>query len=257
MSAVVTAPAAVAEYALRLGDDALILAQRLAEWSACAPELEEDIALTNLALDLLGQARSLLSIAGRHGGEGRSEDDLAYLRNEREFRNLRIVEQPNRDFGHTIVRQLLFSTYQLALYDKLSASADADLSAVAGKAVKEVAYHRDHAVKWTLRLGDGTEYSRRRMLDALERLWPYTAEMFETDELTAQLVQDGVAADPDTLRESWEPFVQDVLELATLPVPELGARRPTGGRRGRHGEVLGHLLAEMQWLHRSQPGVAW
>jgi ring-1,2-phenylacetyl-CoA epoxidase subunit PaaC len=257
MSATVSTPAAIAAYALRLGDDALILAQRLAEWSACAPELEEDIALTNLALDLLGQARSLLTIAGNRGGQGRSEDELAYLRSEREFRNLLIVEQPNRDFAHTVVRHLLFSTYQLGLYENLCASADEDLAAVAGKAVKEVAYHRDHAAKWTLRLGDGTHDSRRRMLDALERLWPYTPEMFETDELTARLVQDGVAADPAALRENWEPSVQDVLERATLPVPEHGTRRPTGGRHGRHGEVLGHLLAEMQWLHRSQPGVIW
>jgi ring-1,2-phenylacetyl-CoA epoxidase subunit PaaC len=253
----ITTRAERAEYALRLGDDALILAQRLGEWSACAPELEEDIALTNLALDLLGQARSLLALAGTRAGEGSTEDDLAFLRSEREFRNLRIVEQPNGDFAGAVVRQLLFSTYQLELYGKLSASVDEDLAAVAAKAVKEVAYHRDHAVKWTLRLGDGTRYSRRRMLYALEQLWPFTPEMFETDVLTAHLVEAGVAPDPALIRSSWEPFVQEVLERATLPVPELGTRRVSGGRRGEHGEVLGYLLAEMQWLHRSHPGVTW
>jgi ring-1,2-phenylacetyl-CoA epoxidase subunit PaaC len=257
VSPAVTERDAVGEYALRLGDDALILAQRLAEWSTCAPELEEDIALANLALDLLGQARSLLSIAAERGGEGRSEDELAYLRDERKFRNLRIVEQPNGDFAHAIVRQLLFSTYQLALYAELTASAEEDLAAVASKAVKEVAYHRDHAVKWTLRLGDGTGYSRRRMLDALDQLWPYVHEMFEADELTAQLVAAGVAADPAVLSATWEPFVHDVLQRATLPVPEPGVRRPSGGRRGEHSEALGFLLAEMQWLHRSHPGVTW
>ena len=247
----------VALYALRLGDDALILSQRLAEWSSCAPELEEDIALTNIALDLLGQARGLLTIAGRRDGSGRTEDDLAFLRSEREFQNLRIVEQPNGDFAQTIVRQLLFSTYQLALYSELTASADEDLAGVAGKAVKEVAYHRDHAVKWTLRLGDGTDESHHRMLDALERLWPYTAELFEADEVLDRLVRDGVAADPARIRATWEPSVSAVLDQATLAPPELGSRRPSGGRRGEHGEILGHLLAEMQWLHRSHPRVAW
>lgn len=259
MSAAVptAARADLAEYPLRLGDDALILAQRLGEWSACAPELEEDMALTNIALDLLGQARNLLTIAGEREGEGRTEDDLAFTRDERQFRNLRIVELPNGDFAHTIVRQLLFSTYQLALYAELQRSSDDDLAAVAAKAVKEVAYHRDHAVKWTLRLGDGTDESHRRIDAALERLWPYCAEFFEADELTGRLVEAGIAADPDVLRAAWDPFVASVLEQATLGIPETGRRHPSGGRRGEHGEVLGFLLAEMQWLHRSHPGATW
>jgi len=247
----------VAEYALRLGDDALVLSHRLAQWSASAPEIEEDIALTNIALDLLGQARRLLTIAGVREGQGRDEDDLAYLRPEREFRNLRIVELDNGDFADTIVRQLLFSTYQLSLYAELTASTDPDLAAVAGKAVKEVAYHRDHAVKWTLRLGDGTQKSHERSQAALERLWPYRHELFETDELTARLIDAGVAADPAVLRSTWDPFVAAVLDQATLTAPEDGARKPTGGRRGQHGEILGPMLAEMQWLHRSAPGVRW
>ncbi|MGH3429110.1 MAG: 1,2-phenylacetyl-CoA epoxidase subunit PaaC, partial [Mycobacteriales bacterium] len=157
MSTAVIAPEDVAEYALRLGDDALILAQRLSSWSASAPELEEDMALTNIALDLLGQARNLLTFAGAHTGTQRSEDDLAFLRDERDFRNLRLVELPNGDFATTIIRQLFFSTYQLALYEQLQHSPDCDLAALSAKAVKEVSYHRDHAIKWTLRLGDGTE----------------------------------------------------------------------------------------------------
>jgi ring-1,2-phenylacetyl-CoA epoxidase subunit PaaC len=247
----------VAAYALRLGDDALILSQRLAEWCSCAPELEEDIALANIALDLLGQARHLLSLAGRRDGSGRSEDDLAYLRSEREFLNLRLVEQPNGDFAHTIVRQLLFSTYQLALYAELTASADQELAAIAGKAVKEVAYHHDHAVTWAVRLGDGSEESRRRMLDALDQLWPFVGELFETDELLERLNACGVAPDPQLLARTWRPQIELVLEKAGLPMPELGARRPSGGRRGLHGEAFGYLLAEMQSLHRAHPGVVW
>jgi ring-1,2-phenylacetyl-CoA epoxidase subunit PaaC len=257
VSTAVAAPADVAEYALRLGDDALVLAQRLSEWSACAPEIEEDMALTNIALDLLGQARSLLSIAGEREAAGRDEDDLAFLRDEREFRNLRIVEQPNGDFAHTIVRQLLWSTYALALYAELTASRDPDIAAVAAKAVKEVAYHREHAVTWTLRLGDGTQESHDRMTQAVARLWPFHHELFEADALTDRLLEAGVAADPAVLRATCDPFVAGVLAEATLSVPEPGRRRPTGGRRGEHGEVLGHLLTEMQWLHRSHPGATW
>jgi ring-1,2-phenylacetyl-CoA epoxidase subunit PaaC len=257
VSTALVAPVEVAEYALRLGDDALILAQRLAEWSASAPEIEEDIALTNIALDALGQARNLLTIAGEREGLGRTEDDLAFLRNERELRNLRLVEQPNGDFAHTIVRQLILSTYQLSLYAELTASSDEDIAAIAAKAVKEVTYHHDHAVKWTLRLGDGTDESHQRMRAALTDLWPYHYELFEVDELLARLVAAGIAADPAVLQSTWEPRIRSVLEQATLPAPDSGARRPTGGRRGEHSECLGLLLAEMQWLHRSEPGVVW
>ena len=248
----------VAEYAVRLGDDALVLSHRLAQWSASAPELEEDIALTNIALDLLGQARNLLTLAGSREAAGRDEDDLAYVRNEREFRNLRLVELENGDFAETIIRQLLFSTYQLELYATLAArTEDIDLAAIAAKAVKEVAYHREHAVKWTLRLGDGTQASHRRAQTALDRLWPYRHELFEIDKLTAGLVDARLAADPRDLRQAWDLFVTSVLEQATLRVPDDVPRRPSGGRRGQHGEILGLLLAEMQWLHRSQPGVTW
>ena len=239
----------VATYALCLGDDALVLAQRLTEWSSRAPALEEDIALTNIGLDLLGQARALLTYAGELEGAGRSEDDLAFLRSEREFLNCQLVEQPNSDFAATIVRQLFFSTYQLALYRRLTDSTDPTLAAVATKAVKEVDYHRDHATGWTVRLGDGTEESHGRMQAALERLWPFTHELFEPDE-----VAGGV--NPTTLRSEWDDHIALTLKEATLERPADGWK-PTGGRRGIHTDHLGFLLAEMQHLHRSHPGAKW
>ncbi len=256
MSATATSTSDVALYALRLGDDALILAQRLGEWSSMAPELEEDIALTNIALDLLGQARFLLTLAGELEGSGRDEDELAFGRGEREFYNCLLVEQPNVDFAHTIARQLLFSTYQLALYEPLTGSADSGLAGIAAKAVKEVAYHRDHAVKWSLRLGDGTAASHSRMQDAIERLWPYTHELFESDELVERLAVGGVAVNPAGLCDSWGQFIGATLGEATVTVPET-SWRPSGGRRGEHTEAFGHMLAEMQWLHRSHPGASW
>jgi ring-1,2-phenylacetyl-CoA epoxidase subunit PaaC len=249
-------PADVSAYALRLGDDALVLAQRLVEWSSRAPALEEDIALSNIALDLLGQARSLLAHAGHTDGTGRSEDNLAYQRSEGEFTNCQLVEQPNDDFAVTMARQLFFSTYQLALYRRLAGSRDETLAAVAAKAAKEVDYHRDHAAGWTLRLGDGTEESHRRMQAAVDRLWPFTFELFEADGLTDRLVTSGTAVDPAGLRDEWDAHVDSVLAEATLTRPTEGWR-PGGGRRGRHTEHLGYLLAEMQHLHRSHPGARW
>jgi ring-1,2-phenylacetyl-CoA epoxidase subunit PaaC len=243
-------------YALRLGDDALVLAQRLVEWSSRAPALEEDIALSNIALDLLGQARSLLAYAGESEGAGRSDDDLAYLRPEGEFTNCQLVEQPSGDFAVTMGRQLFFSTYQLALYRRLTGSTDETLAAVAAKAAKEVDYHRDHATGWTLRLGDGTEESHGRMQAAVDQLWPFTFELFESDELTDQLVAGGMAVDPASLRAEWDAHVEAVLAEATLTRPGDGWQ-PDGGRQGRHTEHLGYLLAEMQHLHRSHPGARW
>jgi ring-1,2-phenylacetyl-CoA epoxidase subunit PaaC len=256
MSTTIVAPADVAEYALRLGDDALILAQRLGEWASRAPEIEEDLALTNIALDLLGQARGLLTRAGELEGCNRSEDELAYLRPEREFTNVLLVEQPNGDFAMTIVRQLLFATYQLALYERLQHSVDVTIAGVAAKAVKEVAYHRDHAVQWTLRLGDGTVESHRRMRAALVRLWPYVPELFETDALIERLAAARIAVAPADLRPQWETSVRSVLAQATLDVPAT-TWQPSGGRRGRHTEPFGYLLAELQSLRRTYPEVTW
>jgi len=243
-------------YALRLGDDALILAQRLSEWASRAPEIEEDIALTNMALDLLGQARELLDYAGTVEGAGRDEDDLAYLRTERDFCNVHLVEQENGDFAHTVARQLFFSTYQLALYEELISSTDELLAGVAAKGVKEAAYHRDHATQWVMRLGDGTDESHRRMQAAVDRLWPYTAELFDADDVEKTLALQGAAVDPSTLSSRWDDAVADVLHSATLTVPAT-IWSSHGGRRGVHTETFGYLLAEMQYLHRAHPGASW
>jgi ring-1,2-phenylacetyl-CoA epoxidase subunit PaaC len=226
---------------LSLGDDALILAQRTAEWTTRAPELEEDVALANIALDLLGQARMLLTYAGELEGAGRDEDALAYRRDEPEFRNVLLVELDNGDFAHTMARLLIFSSYQVRLYERLATSPDSTIAAIAGKAVKEVVYHQDHAVQWTLRLGDGTEESHRRMQAGLDAMWPYAYELFEPD---------GVGFD------EWSSTVDDVIARATLERPTTDWR-PTGGRRGIHTEAMGPLLAEMQVLHRAHPGARW
>jgi ring-1,2-phenylacetyl-CoA epoxidase subunit PaaC len=247
---------AVATYALRLGDDALVLAQRMGEWIANAPQLEEDVALGNIGLDLLGQARTLLTYAGQVEGRGRSEDDLAYLREERSFVNVQMVEQPNGDFAVTMARQLFFSTYQLALYDRLQHSADETLAGVAGKAVKEVDYHRDHATQWVLRLGDGTDESRRRMQAGLATMAPFVDELFDGDDLERSLAAEGVAVDPTTLRPEWDSYIGAVLTEAGLELPE-STWTARGGRQGIHSEPFGFLLAEMQHLHRSHPGASW
>ncbi|MFJ9005000.1 1,2-phenylacetyl-CoA epoxidase subunit PaaC [Streptomyces canus] len=230
--------------ALALGDDALVLSHRLGEWAGHAPVLEEEVALANIALDLLGQARLLLSMAG-------NEDDLAYLREERAFRNLQLVEQENGDFAHTIVRQLYFSTYQHLLYAELTAG-DGPFAPLAAKAVKEVAYHRDHAEQWTLRLGDGTEESHERTRRACEALWRFTGEMFQPVE--------GVDVDWERMEAAWLASVGEVLRRATLTVPEgprTGAWAAGAGRQGLHTESFGRMLAEMQHLHRSHPGASW
>ncbi|MFF3729985.1 1,2-phenylacetyl-CoA epoxidase subunit PaaC [Streptomyces sp. NPDC002476] len=230
--------------ALALGDDALVLSHRLGEWAGHAPVLEEEVALANIALDLLGQARVLLSLAG-------DEDELAYLREERAFRNVQLVEQPNGDFAHTIARQLYFSAYQHLLYERLAASGGpfADLAA---KAVKEVAYHLDHAEHWTVRLGDGTDESHERMQRAVDALWRFTGELFQPVE--------GVEVDWPSLQDSWSKSVTDVLERAALTVPD-GPRSTAwtagAGRQGIHTEPFGRMLAEMQHLHRSHPGATW
>jgi ring-1,2-phenylacetyl-CoA epoxidase subunit PaaC len=245
---------ALAAYVLGLGDDALILAQRLGEWITRAPQIEEDIALGNIALDLLGQARTLLSYAGQIEASGRDEDDLAFLRDEREFRNLHLVEIENGDFAVTMVRQLIFSAYQFEMYGALLTSADPTLSALAGKAVKEVDYHRDHAAQWVLRLGDGTPESHDRTQAALDQIWPYVEEIFDSTDTIAAL--PGIAADPAALQLPWSPYVENVITQATLTLPT-PTWRSRGGRAGYHSENLGHLLPDMQNLHRSHPGATW
>ena len=246
----------VSAYALRLGDDALVLGQRLCEWATRSPQIEEDVALLNLALDLLGQARSLLTRAGELEGRSRDEDALAFLRDEPEFVNALLFEAENGDFGRTMARQLLVSAYSVPLWQALSSSTDEVLAGIAGKAVKEAAYHLDHARSWVVRLGDGTEESHRRVQQGLDEVWPYSFELFERDELVDRLVARGVAADPDLLLPQWEATVRSALDEATLEIPQT-TWRPTGGRSGRHLTSFGYLLAELQHLHRSHPGARW
>lgn len=249
-----TPDADAAELALRLGDDALILAQRLSHWISRAPELEEDIALGNIALDQLGHARSFLTYAG--GLDGRSEDDLAYFRREHEFRSVQLFEQPNGDFAVTIARQFAVSYYQFELYRRLAESSDAMIAGIAAKAVKEVDYHRDHSAQWVLRLALGTEESRARMIHGLEVVWPYVDELFRDDELTGRLSDAGVAVQPSSLRADFDRLTGEVLAEAELEVPKVQPA-PGGGRRGLHSEHLGYLLAEMQVLAREHPGASW
>jgi ring-1,2-phenylacetyl-CoA epoxidase subunit PaaC len=244
------------DYVLGLADDALVSAQRMGWWISRAPQLEEDVALANIGLDQLGQARTLLAYAGEVEGDGRGEDDLAYLRDERDFRNVKLVERPQTDFGVAMARLLVFATWQSALYAALARSTDHTLAGVAGKAVKEVAYHLDHAHQWVLRLGDGTDESHARMQAALDAEWPYVEELFDGTTVDAGLVAEGVAVDPASLREPVLGRITAVIEEATLSVPEVAAT-VGGGRRGLHTEELGYLLAEMQHLTRSHPGVTW
>jgi ring-1,2-phenylacetyl-CoA epoxidase subunit PaaC len=246
----------VARYALALGDDALVSAQRMGEWIASAPQIEEDIALGNIALDLLGQARSLLTYAGSLMDPVATEDDLAYFRDERDFLNVQLVERPNGDFAVTMARLLVLSTYLHLLYSRLQHSADETLAAIAAKAVKEVAYHQDHATLWVLRLGDGTEESHTRMQAGLDEEWPYVEELFGDEYVDPALVGQGVAVAPSTLRGDFDRQVDDVLARATLTRPEVSPA-VTGGRRGIHSTPMGYLLAEMQHLARSHPGATW
>ncbi len=242
----------VAEYAMRLGDDSLILSQQLAWWVSRSPELEEDLALGNLALDLLGHARALLHFAGT--ASNRSEDDLAFWRDEPEFLNCWLVEQPGTDFGDMIARQLYFSIYQVQLYTALLTSADESLAAIAAKAEREVRYHQDHAVQWILRLAGGTEESRERILIALNDMWPYVDELFTDDDLTDRL--DGIAARPSSLRAGFDETINAVFAEAGIEIPTAKPAM-TGGRQGRHSTLLGYILAELQWLPRRHPGAKW
>jgi ring-1,2-phenylacetyl-CoA epoxidase subunit PaaC len=244
------------ESVLRIADTSLILGQRLSEWCGHGPVIEEDIALTNIALDLIGQARLLLTHAGTLEGQGRDEDRLAFLRAEREFRNLSMVELPNQDFGRTILRNFLVAAWQAPLWSELRSSSDAELAAIAEKSAKETRYHLQHAADWTVRLGDGTAESKRRMQRALDTLWPYTAEFFADDELDRAANAVGLTPLPSALQAAWESTVLPVLAEATLTLP---ARTPflSTGRQGRHTEHMGHLLAPMQAMQRTYPGCTW
>ena len=244
------------QYLLRIGDTALILAQRLAEWTGHAPVLEEDIALANMALDLLGQARAVLAHAGAVDGQGHDEDQLAFLREERDYRNVTLVELPRGDFAVTVVRNTMMATFLQLLWERLADSADAELAAIAGKAVKEARYHQQHAADWLLRLAGGTEESRRRTEKALAGLWPYHAELFAADAVDEQAAASGLGPRWSELREPWTTAMTQILGEAGLAVPTTLPFLSTG-KRGVHSEHMGYILADMQHLQRAYPGGVW
>lgn len=243
-------------HVLRLGDLSLVLAQRLGEWVGHAPALEEDLGLANVALDLIGQARLLLTYAGELEGRGRGEDDLAFLREHGEYSNPTLVELPNGDFGRTIVRQVLVDAFQLESYERMTASSDERLAAIAAKSVKEIRYHLRYSGGWLVRLGDGTDESHARVQSALDGLWPYTVELFAEDELDRTMAEHGIAPRLSEVQAGWSTRIDQVLAEATLTRPK---DRPHAwhGKRGQHSEHLGYMLAEMQYLQRAHPGARW
>jgi ring-1,2-phenylacetyl-CoA epoxidase subunit PaaC len=243
-------------YLLRLADTNLVLGQRLGEWVGHAPALEEDLGLANIALDLIGQARLLLTYAGEMEGRGRSEDDLAFLREPSEFVNLTLVEQPNGDFGHTIVRQMLLDAFQLELYEALQGSKDARLAGIAAKALKETKYHFRYSAGWVVRLGDGTDESHQRVQSAIDELWRFTRELFSADAVDEEMAAAGIAPVLADLEPRWSKRIDEVLVQATLRRPA-DVPYPWHGKLGQHSEHLGYLLAEMQYMQRTHPGATW
>ena len=247
---------ALFDYLLRLGDDSLILGQRLSEWTGRCPTVEVDLSIANIGLDLIGQATHFLEHAGRVEGQGRDGDRLAFHRDVLGFRNCLLVEQPNGDFAQTMARQFLFSTWQKMLFERLVGSKDELIAAVAAKAVKEVAYHQELSAEWVIRLGDGTDESRRRMAEGLEWVWRFVPELFEMDEIAIEMATRGIGADLSAFRGEFDSKVAAVIQEATLEQPR--DQRPIlGGRRGHHSEHLGHILATMQFLPRAYPDAQW
>lgn len=244
------------EYVLRLGDDSLILGHRLSEWCGHGPILEEDIAMTNISLDLVGQATSLLGYAGELEGKGRDADALAFLRFDRDYKNVLLVEQPNGDFGMTMLRQFFFDAYRKPLFEKLQHSTDQHLAAIAEKSLKETKYHLKHSSEWVIRLGDGTEESNARIQDSLNTLWRYTNELFFTDEVDAELVEKGIVPSLQEIQNEWNATVTAVLTEATLTIPTNNWKQE-GGRKGLHSEHLGYILAELQYMQRAYPNMQW
>ncbi len=245
------------QFLLRMGDNTLILGHRVSEWCGHAPVLEEDIALANTALDLIGQTQMWLGLAGEVQGKGKSADDLAFLRDAWDFRNVLLVEVPNGDFGRTLMRQFLFDAWHSIMLGRLLKSSDERVAAIAEKASKEVAYHLERSGDTVVGLGDGTEESRARMQEALDYLWPYVGEMFASDDVDAEMAAAGIAPDPSGLRDEFDALVGRVMSEATLDIPESRFAHK-GGRNGRmHTEHLGHLLTQMQWLQRAYPGATW
>lgn len=247
---------ALFEYVLRIGDNALILGHRVSEWCGLGPSLETDIGLTNIALDLVGHARVLLQYAAEVEGKGRSDDDLAFMRDIREFKNVLLVEQPNGNFANTIARQFLFDTFNYHFFAALANSKDETLVAIAKKSIKEVSYHYRYSAEWVIRLGDGTEESRQKMQEALNEVWDYAGELFVADEVENKMLAEGIGVDLNAVKELWEERVTAILKEATLDKPKDGWILK-GGKQGKHSEQMGFLLAEMQWMQRAYPGVEW
>ncbi|MBO0766896.1 MAG: phenylacetate-CoA oxygenase subunit PaaC [Hyphomicrobiaceae bacterium] len=243
-------------YLLRLADNALVLGHRLTQWSSRAPTLEEDIALSNMALDLVGQARALYTRACALAGDGRDEDQLAFLRDAHEFLNVQLIERPNGDFADTMARQLCYCAFAVPLWEALTRSRDAELAGIAAKAEKECAYHLRHGSEWVIRLGDGTAESHRRMQRAIDDIWMFTGELFEVDDVERAMIAAGIGTDASKLWPDWSDTVGEVLAKATLRRPADGWMI-SGGRRGIHTEHLGHMLAQMQFLQRAYPGATW
>jgi ring-1,2-phenylacetyl-CoA epoxidase subunit PaaC len=244
------------EYLLRLGDSSLIIGHRLSEWCGHGPILEEDIALINIALDFVGNATALLTYAAQVENKGRTEDELAYLRGERDYRNLLLTEQPNGDYAATIARQFLYDVYTFFLYEELKNSKDETIAAIAVKSHKEITYHLRHTTEWMYRLGDGTEESHQRLQTALNELWMYTSDLFDMNEVDELLIKEGIAADLNKVKAAWEKRVNEVITEATLQTPTTNIKQK-GSREGKHSEHLGFLLAEMQYIPRSYPGAKW
>ncbi|MCM2293926.1 phenylacetate-CoA oxygenase subunit PaaC [Allorhizobium sp. BGMRC 0089] len=251
-----TRQASLLEFLLRMGDNTLILGHRVSEWCGHSPALEEDIALSNTALDLIGQTQLWLGLAGEVEGKGRSADNLAYLRDGYEFRNILLVERPNGDFGKTLMRQFLFDAWNYLMLKALRNSSDRRIAEIAEKSFKEVSYHLDRSRDLIIRLGDGTQESHRRMQDALDDLWPYTGEMFASDAVDAELVEAGTIPAPQSLKAGWDEIVEEALSEGTLRKPADGYMHK-GGRRGVHTEHLGFILSELQFLQRAYPGATW
>ena len=252
----ITEDQAKLEYVLRLGDNALILGHRLSEWCSHGPVLEQDIAIINVSLDQIGQARNYYKYAAELSADGKDEDSFAYLRDAHEFRNLLITEQPNGNWADSLVRQFLFDTFNFFLIEKLRSSSDSQIAAIANKAVKEIRYHAQYSAEWVIRLGDGTEESHKKAQDALDEIWMWTGEMFEMNEVDELMIKSGVGVDLNEIKTLWNEKVSQVLEIATLKKPEEGWNQ-TGGKRGVHTENLGFILSEMQFLPRAYPDAKW
>lgn len=244
------------QYILRIADNAMILGQRLSEWCGHGPILEQDIALTNFSLDYIGQSRNLYTYAGQLEGQGKTEDDLAFLRNEHEFYNVLLVEQPNGHWGTTITRQFLFDVFNYLFHRELCESSDGQLAAIAAKSLKEISYHLKFSSEWMIRLGDGTEESHNKMQEALDDLWMYTGELFEMDDIDREMLKMDIGVDLNKIKPLYHQKVSQILNEATLTQPEIPWMQ-SGGKQGRHTENLGHLLAEMQYIQRAYPGLDW